>query len=276
MAAWPWACLAVGAAWLLGPPLPAGAAESIGTAVSVDTQITSGKAGEEQPLTTGSQVFADDRIVTDLSGVGQIEFRDKTRLAIGPGSTLTLDRFVYDPKRNKTDIVMGFGKGTFRFITGGGTHKGYSIDTPTATIGVRGTAFDVYVADDGEMAVAMINGTVDVCSKRSLACRAHNRIGSFLHLTADGAFFLRDKWDGTFMKGVGFATAMPFMVSNNVLRPTFRAGTTVLRRYASTTGQAIGNVGKAAGQAAGKAVEAPVKAIQTVPRALKNLNPFGR
>lgn len=252
------------------------AAEGIGMAVSVDTEIVAGKAGAEQPLTSGGQVYADDRIVTNLSGIGQIEFRDKTRLAIGPGSTLTLDRFVYDPKRNKTDIVMGFGKGTFRFITGSGTHKGYSIDTPTATIGVRGTAFDVYVAGDGEMAVAMINGTVDVCSKKSLACQAHDKIGSFLIMTTEGVFSLRDKWDGTFMKGVGFAAAMPFMVGDNVLRPTFRAGSTVLRRYAAATGEALGTVGKAAGQAAEKAVEAPVKAIQTVPRALQNLNPFKR
>ena len=51
--------------------------------------------------------------------------------------------------------------------------------TPTATIGVRGTAFDVYVGDTGELAIAMINGAVEVCP-HSGACRLHNIIGRFL------------------------------------------------------------------------------------------------
>lgn len=242
--------------------------ESIGTAISVDTNVSAGKAGAESPLRQGSKVFSDDRILTDLSGVGQIEFVDKTRLAIGPGSTLTLDRFVYDPKRSKTDIVLGLGKGTFRFMTGVGAHQGYEISTPAATIGVRGTAFDVVIGEDGEMAVAMINGTVEVCSRQSRACQLHDAIGRFLHMTSGGVFSLRDKWDVALMKGVGFASAMPFMVNEALLRPNFRAGANILNRYASIAGQA--------GQAAGQAIQAPARALQSVPGALQNLNPFRR
>jgi hypothetical protein len=250
---------------------------SIGTVVSAETQVTGGQAGSQAaPLVEGSKVYSDDVIVTDLSGIGQIEFVDKTKLAVGPGSTLTLDRFIYDPKRNRTDIVIGLGQGTFRFITGVGTHRGYEITTPAATIGVRGTAFDVAIDADGEMAVAMIDGSVEVCSTRTRACRVHNAIGNFLHLTPDGVFTLRDKWDGTLMKGVQFAAAMPFLVDDKLLRPTFRAGTTVMRRYAGLARDAVGQAGQAAGQAATKAVQAPARALQEVPNALRNLNPFRR
>ena len=38
--------------------------------------------------------------------------------------------------------------GTFRFITGGSDHSAYTINTPTGTIGVRGTAFDFRVDPD--------------------------------------------------------------------------------------------------------------------------------
>jgi hypothetical protein len=262
----------------------------IGKLVSAETNVEGGTAGAQAPLNTGSEVFANDSITTDASGLAQIEFVDNTKLAIGPGSSLTLDRFVYDPSKNETDIVFGFGTGAFRFITGEGSHQGYQIDTPVATIGVRGTAFDVAIGPDGEVAVAMISGTVEVCSRRTLACRVHNAIGQFLDLTPDGVFSLRDKWDSTLLHGVDFAKAMPFMVNDGLLQPTFRAGATVLKQYASAAGQAAGAAGKVigqaadtvgqaantAGQTAGKLAQAPVQALQGVPRVLQKLNPFGR
>src|SRR5262249_12481691 len=153
-------------------------------------------------------------------------------------------------------IVMGFGQGAFRFITGAGTHEGYQIDTPVATISVRGTAFDVAIDSDGEMAVAMIDGEVQVCSRRTLACRVHNAIGQFLDMTPDGVFSLRDTWDAAVLKGQNFARAMPFMVNDTVLQPTFRASATVLKQYASAAGQALNQAGQAVGQAANAAGQA--------------------
>src|SRR5258708_3654963 len=96
-------------------------APGIGTLVSAATQVSAGNKGAETPLPEGSPVYSNERIATDLSGIGQIEFVDHTKLAIGPGSALTLDKFIYDPKTSKTDIVIGFGQGAFRFITGAGT-----------------------------------------------------------------------------------------------------------------------------------------------------------
>ena len=287
--------------FLTNPVLAAG---GIGTLVAVTTQVSSGNKGAEQPLALGGSVFSDQTIVTDLSGLGQIEFIDHTKLAIGPGSALTLDRFIYDPAKGKTDIVIGFGQGAFRFITGAGSHQGYQIDTPAATIAVRGTAFDVAVAPDGEIAIAMIDGEVEVCSTRTLLCQAHNVIGKFLSLTPDGVFALRDNWDVAVLKGTEFAKAMPFMVNDNLLQPTFRAGQAVLTHYASaagqalnvatqaagqavneatrtagqvanTSGQAVEGAATTAGQAVNRAVQAPAQAIQNVPRLLQGLNPFG-
>jgi hypothetical protein len=251
-------------------------ADPIGKAVAVETQIVAGAPGAEKPLEVGGVVFADDRVVTNEDGVGQIQFVDNTRLVIGPGSTLTLDRFVYDPSRKKTDILIGFGRGSFRFITGKGTHKGYEIDTPTATIGVRGTAFDVYVGDDGDIAVAMISGTVQVCSRINLICRTHSAIGRFLHMTRDGVFSLRDRWNDVAGRTVGFVVAMPMMVNDTFLQPSFRAGANVIRRYADVAASAAGTVGRAAGTvvtAPGRAVGAAAGAAAG---AVQRVNPFRR
>ena len=56
-------------------------------------------------------------------------------------------------------------RGSFRFITGVSAKNAYSINTPTATIGVRGTAFDGHVAEDGTTTIAMWHGTVRICDK---------------------------------------------------------------------------------------------------------------
>ena len=50
---------------------------------------------------TGDAVFQNQTIATDASGIGQFEFRDETKLAVGPGSTVVLDNFVYDSDTSK-------------------------------------------------------------------------------------------------------------------------------------------------------------------------------
>ncbi len=85
-------------------------------------------------------------------------------------------------------MVINLTAGALRFITGKADHHAYEIVTPTATIGVRGTVFDVYTKPDGEMAVAMIDGAIEVCPKVGL-CRVHNVVGKFLHMTSARRIF---------------------------------------------------------------------------------------
>lgn len=198
------------------------AAPEVGKATAITTEVKGDTAGTVRVLKTGDQVFQEERIETDAKGVGQFEFLDNTRLAIGPGSAVKLDRFVYGADRSATTVTIQLTKGAFRFISGKSASTAYQIATPTATIGVRGTTFDVFVADDGEMAVAMINGGVDVCARRG-GCQAHNVVGRFLHLTPAGVISIRDRWDGTFLRTVSFTAALPFIARQNLLLPGFRA-----------------------------------------------------
>lgn len=59
-------------------------------------------------------------------------------------------------------------RGAFRFFTGDGKKDAYSINTPTATIGVRGSEFDVTVdpLDDFATYVAQIGGETRICPRR--------------------------------------------------------------------------------------------------------------
>ncbi len=215
-------------------PDGARAATDIGRAAAITTSVTGTLDSRSIILKTGDDIFANQTVTTDSTGIGQFEFRDRTKLAIGPGSTVVLDNFVYNPKGSGSKVVLDLARGSFRFITGKANHDAYEIKTPTATIGVRGTAFDLYVGDTGELAVAMINGAVEVCPLAG-ACRLHNIIGRFLTMSVDGIFSLHDKWDGALFGGIPMKVALPFIDDQRLLVPALRGETKIVARYLGDT-----------------------------------------
>ncbi len=77
---------------MLLAPVSSKAAEKVGQAVLIKTEVT----GAGGPLTADDPVHRDERIRTSLSGLGQFTFRDGTKLAVGAGSSVVIDKFVFD------------------------------------------------------------------------------------------------------------------------------------------------------------------------------------
>jgi hypothetical protein len=229
---------AIAIALIASMPANAKAATDIGKATAIKTSVTGTLDQRSIVLKTGDDIFANQTMTTDANGVGQFQFRDKTKLAIGPNSTVVLDKFVYNPKASGSKVVLDLARGSFRFITGRAKHDAYEIKTPTATIGVRGTAFDVYVANSGELAIAMINGAVEVCPL-SGACRLHNVIGRFLTMSVNGIFSLHDTWDATVFKGIPLTTALPFIANQRLLAPALRGQTKIVARYVDSAATTV-------------------------------------
>ena len=88
-------------------------------------------------------------------------FKDQTKLEIGALSEVVLDRFVYDPNRSNSEVAVSIAKGIARFTTGVLRHESYKINTPTATIGVRGTILDLR-SDERGTSVYVEDGSVTV------------------------------------------------------------------------------------------------------------------
>ena len=123
--------------------------QPVGSALVVVNLVTAEYNRDTRTLQKGDRVHQDERIEVGLDGSSELELDDDTKLALGPGSHLTLDKFVYDPDKSNGSIVLDLVKGTFRFITGVAEKPTYVIKTPAAAITVRGTIFDVFVQDDG-------------------------------------------------------------------------------------------------------------------------------
>ena len=153
---------------LLALPLAAEAADTpAGTAVSVDPQASS-QIGTSPlvPIATGDSVFMGQQIVTGSSGQVQVMFSDGTHLVVGPGSSLLIaDYLLRGGGDTASKFVVDALAGSFRFVTGNSPKSAYGIQTPTGTIGVRGTAFDLTVdATTHQTSLLLYHGGVSMCS----------------------------------------------------------------------------------------------------------------
>ena len=113
----------------------------IGSAVKTVDQVEGVTEQGTQPVAAGSEVYRDELVRTGVSGKAELLFADSTNLSIGPVTEIRLDKFVYDPAGGQGNVVINVTEGTFRFITGVQSHRNYVINTPVATLGVRGTTF---------------------------------------------------------------------------------------------------------------------------------------
>src|SRR5215475_3239435 len=101
-------------------------------------------------LSVGSELFSNETVRTGEASQAQLLFLDQTNLSVGARSEVKLDRFVYNPDRKTGNVVIEASRGAFRFVSGSQNPRSYTIKTPFATIGVRGTIFSTQIGKTGE------------------------------------------------------------------------------------------------------------------------------
>ena len=117
----------------------------IGAAALAKNDVSRELSGANGPVDVGDPVFSEEIVRTGADSATKLVFRDSTNLALGPRSKVVLDRFVYDPSQPSEGLGVTLAKGVFRFTTGSLKKSAYTVTTPTAVIGVRGTVFDTDV-----------------------------------------------------------------------------------------------------------------------------------
>ena len=203
--------LLISAALLSGAPAIAAPGEDIGAAVKIVNLVTAEYETDQRRLAQGDNVRQDELIEVGADGTGEIRLRDNTQLALGPGSRLLLDEFVYKPDISGGAIVLNLVRGSFRFITGIAAKPAYVIRTPSAAITVRGTIFDVYVQTSGMSWLLLIEGAIEVCNERG-DCGLHDEPGKLIRITPDGDVGNPVKWASLQKDGQPFEAAFPFVV----------------------------------------------------------------
>ena len=213
------ALLALTAALLAGAmPAVAAPGDDIGATVRIVNLVTGEYEKDRRDLAKGDPVRQDELIEVSADGIGEIRLNDDTELALGPGARLKLDQFVYDPDLSGGAIVVNLVRGAFRFITGIAAKPAYVIRTPTASITVRGTIFDVYVETSGISWLLLIEGAVEVCSEPT-TCKELDEPGKLIRITPDRVVGDPAKWPDLPTGDVPFETAFPFIVTPPEIDP---------------------------------------------------------
>jgi len=106
----------------------------------------------------GVAVESYDAAVTK-DGRMRIDFVDSTRVDVTEHSRLVIDEFVYDPAQNQGSLALKASLGTVKYASGqiAKSHQqNVKIETPSATIGVRGTDFAMIVDEIGGSTITLL------------------------------------------------------------------------------------------------------------------------
>lgn len=124
------------------------AAKPVGTIVNLSdpSQLLAKKAdGNVKILNLNSNVESGDVLETQTNTYARIQFIDGSEITLTPNTQFRIDHYSFDKDKPKEDnSIFTLLKGTLRSISGAlgkRSNDRYQLNTPAATIGIRGTNY---------------------------------------------------------------------------------------------------------------------------------------
>jgi len=119
--------------------------QGVATVVAIrGTVVAQGKSGAGRNLSLKSQIFQEDVLKTDKSGQLQILFTDNSIISLGRNSEMKIAEYRWQPGQKDGALKTQVKEGSFR-VMGGALAKDapqhFKTETPTATIGIRGSMY---------------------------------------------------------------------------------------------------------------------------------------
>jgi hypothetical protein len=111
-----------------------------------ESQIVS--AAGARAAEVGGTLYAGDRVVTRPASAVGLTLHDGTQMAVGPNAMVTLQTYQFDSTTREGSLLVDVARGAMRMVSGliaRQDPRAVAVNTPTATIGIRGTDFVVEV-----------------------------------------------------------------------------------------------------------------------------------
>jgi hypothetical protein len=121
------------------------AAERVGRTIEAQETVSGEGAVGKRVIARADPIYRDERLRSNVTGLGQFELGDGSKLVLGRNASLIVDRYVTSGGGKAKNVTLRLVSGSVRFLSGASDKKAYRINTPQGTIGVRGTAFDLTV-----------------------------------------------------------------------------------------------------------------------------------
>ena len=107
-----------------------------------------------------------DMILTEENSFTKIKLLDNSYVNLGPNSELIIDDFVYDPNEGSVKGTFTLVSGFLNFV-GSKKPKTLKFYTQGSILGIRGTDFDIFSNENGEISFAVYEGTVLLSNKNN-------------------------------------------------------------------------------------------------------------
>jgi len=128
----------------------AAAAETIGVVRTATGAATVLRGENTAAASPGLKLLVGDTLLTGRDGSIGVILRDDSSLSIGPESRLVVRSFLFSPAEGKFDLLARISRGTMAYLSGligALAPENARFETPSATIGIRGTRFAVKVGE---------------------------------------------------------------------------------------------------------------------------------
>jgi hypothetical protein len=106
--------------------------------------------GTRVPLEVGAAVYMGDVLETSFEGAVAVAFIDGTNFSLAEDARMVVDELVYDPASDSNSAAFSLVQGLFVLVSGDVAKTGeMNIETPVATVGIRGTSAAIQAAAEG-------------------------------------------------------------------------------------------------------------------------------
>ena len=157
-------------------------ADSVGTVSSVKAPATVTRGGNTRAVKTGDDIFQNDELTTGIGGALGVTFDDETTFTLQASTSITVNEFVYSKSGGGNKALVGVVRGTTAFFASQVAKTGdMKINTPTATLGIRGTSGVIVVPDGarpgGQVEVKLYQDAGGSTGRIEVFDRAGGRLG---------------------------------------------------------------------------------------------------
>ena len=190
----------------------------IGTVSDTKGAACSIERGKQRlPGDKGASIESMDTYVTG-SCVSNITFKDDTKVKVTENSRLLIDDFVFDPKQSDAGkLALKVGMGTVRYASGQiakNNPQQVNIKTPTATIAVRGTDFNMVVDETGQSLVMLVPSCKEGEKVKEYELEEnHCKVGKIDVMTLAGTVSLDKAFEATYVVSASIPPTPPVVVS---------------------------------------------------------------
>ena len=186
----------------------------------VETKGTSCQIERNRQKLPGDKGASIESMDTYITGgcVSNITFKDDTKVKVTENSRLLIDDFVYDPKQSDAGkLGLKIGMGTVRYASGQiakANPQQVGIQTPTATIAVRGTDFSMTVDEAGQSLIMLVPSCKDEKDVKQYELQENIcKVGKILVSNYAGTVELDQAFQATYVQSSILAPSPPALVS---------------------------------------------------------------